>query len=129
MEKLKKFFFILGSSILVLLAFLLGLNYDLSDVLYEIKSWPKITWLGFYYEDGIYQSDAFSQRIKLEEAPRFSSIQTCINWGNALLSKNPRSGFECSYGCRYEKEWQSTVCKDTTKMITTIKKEGVWDRF
>ena len=55
----------------------------------------------------------------LDEAPRFDSLQSCLAWGNNLLSKNPRDGFECGTGCRFEK-YQAIVCKDTTKMITKI---------
>lgn len=85
------------------------------------------TWLGFYYPNAVYKTDALSQQSMLSNAPKFSSIQDCMNWGNRLLSASPESGFECSRSCRYDKEWSSIVCKETTKMITEIEKGGSWD--
>ncbi len=88
------------------------------------SSAPDIEWLGFYYKNQESNYSAIAQEAALEKAPRFTSIQNCLNWGKDLIANNPNDGFDCSYGCRFEEDFQAIVCKDTTKMI--IKLEKPW---
>jgi len=132
---MKKELLLVDLLVVILAVFLTGCDLDTS-LLNSIKSEPSIKWLGFYYKDAVYPSNQLSLQKMLDEAPSFSSIQACVNWGKELLAKNPAAGFECSYGCRYEEGVYSEgvgttvgegiVCKDTTKMITRLEKEGIW---
>ena len=85
------------------------------------------SYMGFYYPNAVVKTDALSQQLYLSNAPNFESIQACLSWGNNLLTHSPGDGFECSTGCRYEKDYQSIICKDTTKLITKFGKGGSYD--
>lgn len=84
-------------------------------------------YIGFHYRNAIVNTDPISQQRYLTEGPRFSTIQSCLNWGNNILASTPGDGFECSTGCQYDEEIQALVCKDTTKLITKFGKGGSYD--
>lgn len=87
------------------------------------RSDGKITWQGFYYPKGEISTNSIDEQQRLDQAPKFTTVQDCMHWGKEYLKNNINDGFECSYDCRIEENW-GLICKDTTKMITTIKNEG-----
>ena len=86
------------------------------------------TYLGFYYKNAVYETGNFNEASRLQNAPRFNSLQACHSWGKNLLTSNPNDGYECSVGCRIEDDW-GLVCKDTTKMITNNPSGGSYDKI
>lgn len=86
-----------------------------------------IEWQGFYHENQEIKlkRNNIEEKAAIEEAPTFSSLRSCINWGKDLLVNNQQGGFDCSYGCRFEEDIQTIVCKDTTGMITELEKQCI----
>ncbi|PIZ62209.1 hypothetical protein COY16_04995 [Candidatus Roizmanbacteria bacterium CG_4_10_14_0_2_um_filter_39_13] len=84
-----------------------------------------IEWKGFYYENAELSMNFMEEQQRFDSAPTFSSLQNCMHWGKEYLQNNPQDGFECAYGCRMG-ENMGLVCKDSTKMITTILYEGTF---
>ncbi|MFQ5451963.1 MAG: hypothetical protein ACE5DQ_00170 [Candidatus Paceibacterota bacterium] len=83
----------------------------------------EIEWIGFHYPNRKISTDKISEARALEQSPRFNTLQDCMKWVKDMISAGSNAGFECSYGCRID-EW-GLICKDTTKMITTIKNKGL----
>jgi len=90
-----------------------------------LRSDGKITWQGFYYPKGEISTNSIDEQQRLDQAPKFTTIQDCMHWGKEYLKSNSNDGFECSYGCRMKKDW-GLICKDTTKMMTGITNKGVY---
>lgn len=95
-----------------------NLIFVLAITIFLTACTPNNTYVGFHYKNAVFDANIYSQQIRLDNAPKFSSLQACITWGKNLLTSNPRDGYECSKDCRIDGEW-GIVCKDTTKMITT----------
>lgn len=82
----------------------------------------KIEWIGLEYKRDNISLPEIMQQTLLQTAPKFDSLSSCLNWGQKLVEGDSNSVFECSYGCGFDDEWKSIVCKDTTHVIYDIDK-------
>ena len=66
-------------------------------------------WTGFYYSDINRMSDESTWRIQ----PGLGSLEECRNWVNTVHKPSDNYDYECGYRCRYDKDINFTVCKET----------------
>jgi len=85
-------------------------------------------YLGFFYKNAVYETGKYNEETRLQNAPRFNTLQACHAWGKNLLASKPKDGYECSTGCRIETDW-GLICKDTTKMITNNPTGASYDKL
>jgi len=94
--------------------FVVGLS---TICIYILNTASSRSWKGFYYTNSEYPAGPIQERIMLDRAATFASLQDCMKWGSTITVNNSRDAFECSYGCKYDEEYNAVVCDDTTKMI------------
>lgn len=52
---------------------------------------------------------------------KFNTVQDCMAWGFEIIRENPSDAFECTYGCRWEGDLHSVVCRDSTNLVSLEK--------
>lgn len=68
-------------------------------------------WTGFYYPDADNIGDESLWKIQ----PGFETIDDCRDWIKEVSIGNNNFDYECGYGCRYEKEYEMNICKETIR--------------
>ena len=72
----------------------------------------KYNWLGFYYPDA-------SSLIIYIRSPELYSYDECVGWVNNLVNQyNPEGSgydYECGRKCRFDKNFEGYICKETIK--------------
>ncbi|MDP1884648.1 MAG: hypothetical protein Q8L10_04760 [Candidatus Moranbacteria bacterium] len=68
-------------------------------------------WTGFYYKD----KDNIGDQKTWVIQPGLKSKEECQNWVKEVAKNNSNYDYECGYKCRYEKQYDTTICKETVK--------------
>jgi len=74
-------------------------------------------WRGFYYQGFESQRGKAIHADALANAPKFRTVQECIDWGRDRTAAIPGSGFECASGCRFDQGIAEVVCRDSTRVM------------
>jgi hypothetical protein len=72
-------------------------------------------WSALVYVDVQAQRLAVFNTDAMTQAPRFTTVQQCVEWGRSRVGSNPRSTFECGVGCRIV--GGGVVCRDKTGIM------------
>ena len=68
-------------------------------------------WTGFYYKD---KDNIGDQKTWIIQSG-LKSKEDCRAWVIDMAKDNLNYDYECGYKCRYEKAYNTTVCKETVK--------------
>jgi hypothetical protein len=78
-------------------------------------------WVGLHYENLRAMSGVSITRARLEDAPRFATLQACTAWGNGLIANKQDAGYQCALGCKPAESTamavDDTICRDSTVII------------